>query len=57
MAEDDSGERSLDPTEKKLDQALEQGDVAKSQELDTWFVLGRGPSASSCSAQGARVIS
>jgi len=40
MAEDDSGERTLDPTQKKLDQALERGDVAKSQELNTWFVLG-----------------
>ena len=42
MAEDDSGERTLDPTQKKLDQALERGDVAKSQELTTWFVLGAG---------------
>jgi flagellar biosynthesis protein FlhB len=42
MAEDDTGERTLDPTQKKLDQALERGDVAKSQELTTWFVLGAG---------------
>ena len=42
MAQDDSGERTLDPTQKKLDQALERGDVAKSQELNTWFVLGAG---------------
>jgi flagellar biosynthetic protein FlhB len=42
MAEDDSGERTLDPTQKKLDQALERGDVAKSQELTSWFVLGAG---------------
>ena len=40
MAEDDSGERTLDPTQKKLDQAIERGDVAKSQELNTWFMLG-----------------
>jgi flagellar biosynthetic protein FlhB len=42
MEEDDSGERTLDPTQKKLDQALERGDVAKSQELNTWFVLAAG---------------
>src|SRR5262245_41223148 len=42
MAEDDSGERTLEPTQKKLDQAIERGDVAKSQELTTWFVLGAG---------------
>jgi flagellar biosynthesis protein FlhB len=42
MAEDDSGERNLDPTQKKLDQALERGDVAKSHELNTWFVLAAG---------------
>ena len=40
MAEEESGERTLDPTQKKLDQALERGDVAKSHELTTWFVLG-----------------
>jgi flagellar biosynthetic protein FlhB len=42
MAEEDSGERTLEPTQKKLDQAIERGDVAKSQELTTWFVLGAG---------------
>jgi flagellar biosynthetic protein FlhB len=42
VAEDDSGERTLDPTQKKLDQALERGDVAKSHELNTWFVLAAG---------------
>ena len=40
MADDENGERTLEPTQKKLDQALERGDVAKSQELSTWFVLG-----------------
>ena len=53
MAEDDSGERSLDPTEKKLDQALERGDVAKSHELNTWFVLGAGTLGFFLFAQGA----
>ena len=40
MADDDNGERTLEPTQKKLDQAVERGDVAKSQELNTWFMLG-----------------
>jgi flagellar biosynthetic protein FlhB len=37
--ERDDAERSEDPTQKKLDDALERGDVAKSQEVNTWFVL------------------
>ena len=37
--ERDDTERSEDPTQKKLDEALERGDVAKSQEVNTWFVL------------------
>ena len=37
--EDDDTERSEDPTQRKLDQALERGDVAKSQEVNTWFVI------------------
>jgi flagellar biosynthesis protein FlhB len=41
MAEgDDDSERSEDPTQKRLDQALERGDVVKSQEVSTWFILG-----------------
>jgi len=40
MAEnDDDTEKSEDPTQKKLDDALKRGDVAKSQEVNTWFVL------------------
>jgi flagellar biosynthesis protein FlhB len=38
--EDDGGERSEDPTQKRLDDALERGDVAKSQEVNTWFMIG-----------------
>jgi flagellar biosynthesis protein FlhB len=38
MAEDDS-ERSLDPSQKRLDEAHEKGDVVKSQEVSTWFVI------------------
>ncbi|MDQ0471417.1 flagellar biosynthesis protein FlhB [Labrys wisconsinensis] len=53
MAEDDAGERTLDPTQKKLDQAVERGDVAKSQELGTWFVLGAGTLAFFLFAKGA----
>jgi flagellar biosynthetic protein FlhB len=35
-------ERSEDPTQKKVDEALERGDVAKSQEVNTWFVIAGG---------------
>src|ERR1700755_1665950 len=38
MAEDDT-ERTEDPTQKRLDDALERGDVAKSQEVNTWFII------------------
>jgi flagellar biosynthetic protein FlhB len=38
--EQDDQERSEDPTQKKLDEALKRGDVVKSQEVNTWFVLG-----------------
>ena len=38
MAEDDS-ERTEDPTQKRLQDALEKGDVAKSQEVNTWFII------------------
>jgi flagellar biosynthesis protein FlhB len=37
--EDDSDDKTEDPTQKRLDQALERGDVVKSQELNTWFVI------------------
>ena len=37
--ERDDTERSEDPTQKRLDEALERGDVAKSQEVNTWFVI------------------
>jgi flagellar biosynthetic protein FlhB len=40
MAEQsEENEKSEDPTQKRLDEALERGDVAKSQEVSTWFVL------------------
>jgi flagellar biosynthetic protein FlhB len=40
MADEDDTEKSEDPTQKRLDEALERGDVVKSQEVNTWFVLG-----------------
>ncbi len=42
MADDQDAERTEDPTQKRLDEALERGDVVKSQEVSTWFVLGGG---------------
>ena len=40
MAEEgDDSEKTEDPTQKRLDDALERGDVAKSQEVNTWFIL------------------
>ncbi len=35
----DDQERTEDPTQKRLDEALQRGDVAKSQEVSTWFVI------------------
>jgi flagellar biosynthetic protein FlhB len=35
----DDQERSEDPTQKRLDEALQRGDVVKSQEVSTWFVI------------------
>src|SRR3954471_10827450 len=39
MAEDNDTERTEDPTQKRLDDAHAKGDVAKSQEVNTWFVI------------------
>ena len=41
MAED-SDDKTEDPTQKRLDDALAKGDVAKSQEVNTWFVIAGG---------------
>jgi flagellar biosynthetic protein FlhB len=38
----DDQERSEDPTQKRLDDAVKKGDVAKSQEVNTWFLLAGG---------------
>jgi flagellar biosynthetic protein FlhB len=40
--ENDSADKTEDPTQKRLDDALEHGDVAKSQEINTWFVIAGG---------------
>ena len=32
-------ERTEDPTQKRLDDALKRGDVVKSQEVNTWFIM------------------
>ena len=43
MAEgQDENDKSEDPTQKRLDDALKRGDVAKSQEVSTWFVIAGG---------------
>jgi flagellar biosynthetic protein FlhB len=40
MADDnDTTEKTEDPTQKRLDDALDRGDVAKSQEINTWFMI------------------
>jgi len=37
--ENDGAEKTEDPTQKRLDDALERGDVAKSQEVNTRFMM------------------
>jgi flagellar biosynthetic protein FlhB len=36
---DDNDDKTEDPTQKRLDDAHGRGDVAKSQEVNTWFVI------------------
>lgn len=40
MAEENEDDRSEAPSQKRLDDALGQGDVPKSQEISTWFLIG-----------------
>jgi flagellar biosynthetic protein FlhB len=40
--ESDNEDKTEDPTQKRLDEALERGDVVKSQEINTWFVIAGG---------------
>jgi len=42
MADEQDADKSQDPSAKRLDEALERGDVAKSQEVSTWFVIAGG---------------
>lgn len=42
MAEEDDFEKSEDPTQKRLDEALQRGDVARSHEVSTWFIIAGG---------------
>jgi flagellar biosynthesis protein FlhB len=37
--ESDENEKTEDPTQKRLDEALKRGDVVKSQEVNTWFII------------------
>ena len=40
MAEEtDNTEKTEDPTQKRLEEALKRGDVVKSQEVNTWFII------------------
>ena len=42
MADTDQEDRTEEPSLRRLQQAIERGDVAKSQEINTWFVLAGG---------------
>jgi flagellar biosynthesis protein FlhB len=39
MSDDSDAEKTQDPTQKRLDDAHDRGDVAKSQEVNTWFLM------------------
>src|ERR1700704_4837395 len=40
--ETDTTDKTEGPTQKRLDDAHDRGDVAKSQEINTWFVISGG---------------
>src|SRR5271156_453760 len=40
--ENDSNERTEDPTPKRLEEAIRRGDVVKSAEVNTWFMIAAG---------------
>src|SRR4030081_1585737 len=40
--ENDAAEKTEDPTQKRLDDAHDRGDVVKSQEVNTWFMIAGG---------------
>jgi flagellar biosynthesis protein FlhB len=37
--ESDDADKTEDPTQRRLDEALKRGDVVKSQEVNTWFIM------------------
>jgi flagellar biosynthetic protein FlhB len=39
VADDSENEKTEDPTQKRLDDAHQKGDVVKSQEVNTWFMI------------------
>ncbi|HET7850137.1 MAG TPA: flagellar biosynthesis protein FlhB [Pseudolabrys sp.] len=40
--ENDNSQKTEDPTQKRLDEAIKRGDVVKSQEVSTWFIIAGG---------------
>ena len=40
MAEETENDKTEQPSQKRLDEALKRGDVVKSQEVSAWFVMG-----------------
>ena len=42
MAEEDDASKTEDPTEKKLGDAKKKGEVSKSVEINSWFILVGG---------------
>lgn len=45
MADQDDSEKTEEPTHRKLEEAHKKGDVVKSQEISTWFVMAGGATA------------
>ena len=42
MADDDDSQKTEEPTQKRLDEAHDRGQVAVSRELNHWFMFGGG---------------
>ncbi|HEX5509388.1 MAG TPA: flagellar biosynthesis protein FlhB [Pseudolabrys sp.] len=40
--ENDDSQKTEDPTQKRIEEALKRGDVVKSQEVSTWFIIAGG---------------
>ena len=65
MAEDqDNSQKTEDPTQKRLDEAREKGDIAKSQDVPVWFLMmataalmaGAGPLAGMIAEPLAKIM-